>query len=59
MLRLLVLFCFIEMGVTTMTVQGRTRRPMTEFTTDTAMVHDPVMAYEDGVYYMFSTGMGI
>ena len=59
MLRLLVLFCFIEMGVTTMTAQGRTRRPMTEFTTDTAMVHDPVMAYEDGVYYMFSTGMGI
>lgn len=59
MLRLLVLFCFIEMGVTTMTAQGRARRPMTEFTTDTAMVHDPVMAYEDGVYYMFSTGMGI
>jgi len=22
-------------------------------------VHDPVMAYEDGVYYMFVTGMGI
>ena len=50
MLRLLVLFCFIEMGVTTMTAQGRARRPMTEFTTDTAMVHDPVMADEDGVY---------
>ncbi len=23
------------------------------------MVHDPVMAYENGVYYVFSTGMGI
>lgn len=22
-------------------------------------VHDPVMAYEDGVYYMFTTGMGV
>ena len=23
------------------------------------MVHDPVMAYEDSTYYLFSTGMGI
>ena len=30
-----------------------------EFTTDTAMVHDPVMAYEDGMFYLFSTGRGI
>ena len=29
------------------------------FTTDTPMVHDPVMAYEDSTYYIFATGMGI
>ena len=36
----------------------RSRR-VTPFTTDTLMVHDPVMAYEDGTYYLFATGMGI
>ena len=29
------------------------------FVTDTPMVHDPVMAYEDSTYYLFATGMGI
>jgi len=29
------------------------------FATDTVMAHDPVMAYENGVYYLLSTGMGI
>ena len=29
------------------------------FTTDTPMVHDPVMAFEDGIYHIFATGMGI
>ena len=29
------------------------------FTTDTPMVHDPVMAYEDSTYHIFATGMGI
>lgn len=29
------------------------------FTTDTLMVHDPVMAWENGVFYLFSTGMGV
>ncbi len=29
------------------------------FTTETPMVHDPVMAKEGDTYYMFSTGMGI
>ena len=28
-------------------------------TTDKPMVHDPVLAYENGTYYMFSTGRGI
>lgn len=31
----------------------------TDFTTDTPLVHDPVMAYEDSTYYIFATGMGI
>jgi arabinan endo-1,5-alpha-L-arabinosidase len=29
------------------------------FATDTLMAHDPVMAYEQGTYYLLSTGMGI
>lgn len=29
------------------------------FVTDTLMVHDPVMAYENGTYYLLSTGMGV
>ena len=29
------------------------------YVTDTPMVHDPVMAYEDSTFYLFSTGRGI
>lgn len=29
------------------------------FVTDTVMVHDPVMAFEDGTYYLLSTGHGL
>lgn len=59
MRRLLVCFCFISVMVDAM-AQGNYRpRPMRSFTTDTAMVHDPVMAFEDGTYYMFSTGRKI
>ena len=32
---------------------------MESFTTDTPMVHDPVMAYEDSIWHIFATGMGI
>jgi len=38
------------------------RRPfrmMQSFETDSPMVHDPVMAYDKGIYYMYSTGMGL
>lgn len=35
------------------------RLPKLVFTTDTPMVHDPVMAYEDDTYYIYSTGVGI
>ncbi len=37
------------------------RRPFLKeaFTTETPMVHDPVMAYADSTYYLFCTGLGI
>ncbi len=45
---------------TTVTVWGQQHpRRSLSFTTDTPMVHDPVMAYEDSTYYLFATGMGI
>ncbi|MBO4801400.1 MAG: family 43 glycosylhydrolase [Bacteroidaceae bacterium] len=37
----------------------RPRVPREPFQTDKPMVHDPVLAYEDSTYYLFSTGMGI
>ena len=33
--------------------------PREAFTTDTPMVHDPVMAQEGDTYYIFATGLGI
>ena len=33
--------------------------PTQPFETETPMVHDPVMAYEDSTYHIFATGMGI
>lgn len=39
--------------------QGRRPRLPESFTTETPMTHDPVMAYEDGTYYLFATGMGV
>lgn len=39
--------------------QPRKRFPREVFTTDTPMLHDPVMAYEDSTYYIFATGIGI
>ncbi len=39
--------------------QQRHRFSHEAFQTDTPMVHDPVMAYEDSTYYIYSTGMGI
>ena len=43
----------------TMTAQEHHRPRREAFTTDTPMVHDPVMAKEDDTYYIFSTGRGI
>ena len=41
---------------------GGRRRPRPRqmaFVTDTVMVHDPVMAWENGLYYLLSTGNGL
>ena len=41
-----------------LSAQGHHRR-RAGFQTDTPMVHDPVMAYEDSTWHLFATGMGI
>lgn len=41
------------------TLSGQRKRPGWTFDAQNPDVHDPVMAKEDGVYYMFTTGMGI
>ena len=42
----------------TLLAQGqRHPRRNLPFVTDTPMVHDPVMAYEDSTYYLFATGI--
>ena len=42
------------------TISAQPRRGQrTAFKTDTVMAHDPVMAYEDGKYYLLATGMGV
>ena len=44
----------------TLVAQGQQHyKERVPFVTDTPMVHDPVMAYEDSTYYIFATGMGI
>ena len=42
-----------------MGLQAQRHRPQSDFTTDTLMTHDPVMAYEKGTYHVFSTGIGL
>lgn len=39
--------------------QQRRHFPTEPFVTETPMVHDPVMAFEDSTYYIFATGMGV
>ena len=59
-----LLFCLL-MALTFSQVvlaQPQNRRPRFRrmaFVTDTVMVHDPVMAYERGQYYLLSTGNGL
>ena len=35
------------------------KRPVHRFDSVYPDVHDPVMAFDDGKYYIFSTGMGV
>ncbi len=59
-MRKTILTLVATMLATTLVAQGPGRRFRREaFTTDTPMVHDPVMALEDSTYYLFATGMGI
>ncbi len=51
-----ILFCMATCHVAHSQRQHLRR---TTFQTDTVMVHDPVMAYEDSTYYLYATGMGI
>lgn len=41
------------------TTQPGPKRPRKKFNSTSPNVHDPIMAQEDGKYYMFATGMGI
>ena len=56
MKQILLIVVVLLMGTT---LYSQPRYPRVAFTTETPMVHDPVMAYEDSTYYIFATGMGI
>jgi len=59
MRRTFIILMLLALG-TNLAVQAQQhQRQSILFTTDTPMVHDPVMAYENGTYYIFATGMGI
>ena len=53
---LLTLSCVVAAMTATAQPTNNRRVP---FSTDTPMVHDPVMAYEDSVYHLYCTGIGI
>ena len=53
---LLVLLTLVAIFVFSQDAPQRRRWPRREaFQTDTPMVHDPVMAWENGTYYLYST----
>jgi len=54
-----VLLFMILMVQSFVTVAQEKRDWNKPFVTDTPMVHDPVMAYENGIYHIFCTGVGI
>lgn len=58
---LLILVVLLLVGSTSF-AQSPNRRPFRRpmaYVSDTVMVHDPVMAYENGLYYLLSTGRGV
>ncbi len=52
----LMLCCVVAVLTATAQPASKKRVP---FSTDTPMVHDPVMAYEDSTYHLYCTGIGI
>ncbi len=57
-----LLFCMATYHVAPLSSQPGPRGPRPRrmaYVTDTLMVHDPVMAWERGTYYLLSTGMGL
>ena len=59
MKRYLTIVVVLLVSTTIFAQQGRRHFPREAFQTDTPMVHDPVMAYEDSTYHIFATGLGI
>lgn len=59
--KVIVLLAMIWLAADNVTAQPqRGPRPRRmAYVTDTVMVHDPVMAFENGRYYLLSTGMGL
>ena len=51
--------CLTLVSLCAVLTAQRQRRPFAAFETQAPMVHDPVMAWEDSTYYIYSTGMGI
>lgn len=60
-MKTIAFLCCLLLQISLATAQPqRSPRPRRmAFSTDTVMVHDPVMAYENGTYYLLSTGMGV
>ena len=54
-----IIGCLMLCSIVVTAQNSMRRRPVPPFVTDTLMAHDPVMAYEEGTYYLFATGMGI
>ena len=57
MKRLTIIFLVALATATTLEAQRKMRTA--DVTSDTLMVHDPVMAYSHDTYHVFSTGRGI
>ena len=55
-----LVFSLMLLAACVVMAQGQRHRfSRVAFTTETPMVHDPVMAFEDSTWYIFATGMGI
>ena len=51
--------CLTLVSLCAVLTAQRQRRLFAAFETQAPMVHDPVMAWEDSTYHIYSTGMGI